>query len=98
MQNKKCQALLKVFYVIVCVIHAIVIVNFVLGIAYSCYQIFYVLQPAEIAGPLGVNALKIDSNVFFARRAYAIEAWVAISGFSVYIAIMTVGMYKSNEQ
>lgn len=68
-------------------LHWIIVINFIVGIAYSCYQIFWVLQPVGHYGPLGLNALYVQPEIFWARRAYAIEAWIAISGFSVYLAV-----------
>lgn len=68
-------------------IHWIIVLNFLTGIAYSIYQIFFVFTPSGFHGPLGAAALTIDPQIFWARRAYALEAWIAISGLSIYLAI-----------
>ena len=66
-----------------------IIVNFLVEILYCCYQVFWVLAPAGTFGPLGGTALTMDPYLFLARRAYAVEAWIAITGLSIYLAIMS---------
>jgi hypothetical protein len=65
-----------------------IIANFVMEILYCCWQVFYVLAPPGTFGPLGGTALTMNQEMFWARRAYAVEAWIAISGLSIYLAIM----------
>lgn len=71
------------------IMHLVIILNFISGIAYSFYQIFFVFSVSGYIGPLGISALTADPTIFWARRAYAIEAWIAMVGFSIYLAIVT---------
>lgn len=71
-------------------LHAFIILNFLVEIAYASWMIFEVLQPAG-AGPLGERALTLDHEWMVTRRLYAIECWIAIAGLSVYLAITEIG-------
>ena len=70
------------------VLHWVLIVNFVLQIFYGAYQVFFVLAPEGSTGlPLFGAATTMDHELMLIRRMYASEVWIAIGGFSVYLAI-----------
>jgi hypothetical protein len=71
-------------------LHAVIIVNFLVEIAYATWMIFSVLQP-EGGGPLGARALELDHQWMVTRRLYAIECWIAIAGLCIYLAITEIG-------
>ena len=66
-------------------IHGLVIVNFVIEILYSFYMVFFVIGGGK--WPLFRKAVETPIEVILKRRLYAIEAWVAIGGLCLYIAI-----------
>ena len=72
------------------VIHWVIIVNFLLEIGYAAYQVFYVHSTGS-AGPLWGGAVIVAPEKMLARRLYAIEAWLAIGGLSIYLAITEIG-------
>lgn len=67
------------------VIHTLVIINFILEILYSFYMVFFVIGGGK--WPLFRKAVGTPVEVILKRRLYAIEAWVAIGGLCLYIAI-----------
>jgi len=72
------------------ILHWLIIVHFVMEIAYSGYMVFLVLRPEGISGPLGqaaVQLIKDNPNLMMVRRAYATENWIATGGLAVYLAI-----------
>ncbi len=72
------------------VIHWVIIVNFVIEIAYAGYMVFVVLRPEGVSGPLFAAATSIPHELMMTRRAYATESWIAISGLSIYVGITEV--------
>lgn len=76
---------------ILTVIHAAIIVNFAIEIVYASYMIFEVLKPpGGDGGPLYERALQIPHDLMVTRRLYATEAWIAITGLSLYVAITEI--------
>ena len=72
-------------------IHWIIILNFAFEIGYVFYMVFFVMRPEGAPpGPLGMLALKTDPTLMMARRAYATEGWIAISGLSLYLALTEI--------
>ena len=70
------------------VVHGFIIANFVIEIIYAQHMVFSVLRPPGAGwGPLGARALTMDPQQLIIRRMYASEAWVAIAGLCVYLAI-----------
>lgn len=70
------------------ILHVVIIVNFVVNIAYASYQVFGVLAPEGSAGlPLFGAAQSLDFEHMVTRRLYASEAWISISGLAIYLAI-----------
>ena len=66
-----------------------IIVNFILEIGYGAYQTFFVLIPeGATPGPLFGVSQSIPYELMVTRRLYAIETWIAITGLSIYLAIV----------
>jgi len=70
-------------------IHWVIIINFAVEIVYANYMIFSVFSPAE-AGPLFDKAKSFPFEMMMTRRLYAVEAWLAIVGLSIYLAITEI--------
>lgn len=71
-------------------LHWLIIVNFLLEIVYASYMVFFVVG-AEGGGPLMGRATELPFEVMSTRRLYAIEAWIAMAGLSIYLAITEIG-------
>lgn len=69
------------------ILHWFLIVNFAVNVFYAGYQVFFVLVPEGHIGPLGAAASQVSPELMAARRMYAIEAWISITGLSVYLAV-----------
>ncbi len=69
------------------ILHWVIIVNFVVNIFYGGYQVFVVLAPGDAVGPLFGNATTMSGDLLIARRLYAIEVWISITGLAIYLAI-----------
>ena len=67
------------------VLHWFIIINFVLGIVYGFFMVFFAVGGGRY--PLWMRAIDIPVEVILKRRLYAIEAWVATSGLAVYLAL-----------
>lgn len=73
-------------------LHWIIILNFVVEIAYAGYMVFSVLRPEGGAGgPLFERALEIPHEHMVTRRLYAMEFWIATAGLAVYLALTEIG-------
>jgi|GEM_PF-1921384 len=66
-------------------IHRLIILNFLVEITYSFYMVFFVIGGGK--WPLMRRAVETPLEVILKRRLYAIEAWVAIAGLCVYLAV-----------
>lgn len=72
-------------------IHWLLIVNFLVNMAYGSYQIFVVLAPeGGGSGPLWGAARDLPHELLVARRLYALEVWVSTAGLAVYLAVTEV--------
>ena len=71
------------------IVHYLIIINFVVQILYGAYQVFFVLSSGT-AGPLLGGSTTMDHEMMVARRLYAIETWIAITGLSIYLAITEI--------
>ena len=71
-------------------LHWTIIANFVSGLGYAAYMVFFVVSPAGISGPLSAAALSIPFEMMVTRRLYAMEFWIAVSGLSIYLAVSEV--------
>ncbi len=72
-------------------IHGLIILHFVIEIAYTGYMVFEVLQPTSGGGgPLFSRATEIPFELMVTRRLYAIECWVATAGLAIYLAITEI--------
>lgn len=69
-------------------IHRLIILNFLVEITYSFYMVFFVIGGGK--WPLMRRAVETPLEVILKRRLYAIEAWVAIAGLGVYLAVTEV--------
>jgi len=67
------------------VLHWFIIINFVLGIFYGFFMVFFAVGGGRY--PLWMRAIDIPVEVILKRRLYAIEAWVASAGLAVYLAL-----------
>ena len=72
-------------------IHWVIILNFLIEIAYAGYLVFAVLKPPGIDGPLFDKALEIPHELMVTRRLYAIEFWIATAGLAIYLALTEIG-------
>ena len=72
-------------------VHWVIILNFIIEIAYAGYMVFTVLRPESGGGPLFEKALTLPFEHMTTRRLYAIECWIAIAGLSIYLAITEIG-------
>jgi len=68
-------------------IHYLIVLLFLSELIYLAYVIFVVLQPDVGGITLSDNAAIIDMDLMTKRRLYAIEFWIAFSGFAIYLAI-----------
>lgn len=66
-------------------IHRLIIFNFLVEIVYSFYMVFFVIGGGK--WPLMRRAMETPLEIILKRRLYAIEAWVAVAGLCVYIAL-----------
>jgi len=69
------------------ILHWFLIANFLVEIFYSAYQLFFVVGGG---GPLFNRAREISFELLVKRRLYAIEAWIAMAGLSIYLAITEI--------
>jgi len=72
------------------VLHGLIIVNFVVEIAYAAYMVFVVVAPPG-GGPLGSRALEIPFEMMTTRRLYATEFWIALGALAIYLALTEIG-------
>ena len=72
-------------------IHWLIIVNFLIEIAYASWMIFVVLAPDSGGGPLMDRARDLPFEWMTTRRLYAVECWLAIGGLAIYLAITEIG-------
>ena len=69
------------------ILHWFLIINFIVEILYSAYQLFFVVGGG---GPLFYRVQEISFELLVTRRLYAIEAWIAMAGLSIYLAITEI--------
>ena len=69
------------------ILHWLILLNFVLEIFYGIYMVFGVIGGGR---PLFVRASGLPIDLMVKRRLYAIETWLAIVGFSIYLAITEI--------
>jgi len=67
------------------VLHWIIIINFLIEIGYGLYMVFFVVGGSR--WPLMARAVDTPTEVILKRRLYAIEAWIAIAGLAIYLAL-----------
>lgn len=69
------------------ILHWFIILNFLVEILYSAYQLFFVVGGG---GPLFNRAQEISFELLVKRRLYGIECWIAMAGFSIYLALTEI--------
>lgn len=67
------------------VLHWAIILNFVLGIIYGSYMVFFVIGGG--GWPLFKRAVETPVEVILKRRLYSVETWIAATGLAVYLAL-----------
>ena len=67
------------------IIHRIIIGLFILQIVYGFYMVFFVVGGNRY--PLFLRAVETPIEVILKRRLYAIEAWIAFAGLTIYLAL-----------
>ena len=75
-------------------LHWGLIVNMAIQAFYAGYMVFVVMRPQGVEGPLWSAAQRLvveQPDLMHARRAYATEAWIAIVGLSLYLAVTEIG-------
>lgn len=77
------------------VLHWIIVVNFVLEIAYGAIQVFFILGGGGI---LFGGSETVDQDLFVRRRLYAIETWIAVTGLAIYLAIVYRDQLKKEQK
>ncbi|MCO4762720.1 MAG: hypothetical protein KC502_14500 [Myxococcales bacterium] len=76
--------------IILRLIHWTLIVNFITGLGYAAWMVFFVVRPEGISGPLSAAAKSIPFEMMMTRRLYAMEFWVAVSGLAIYLALTEI--------
>ncbi len=69
------------------IVHGLILANFVSGMAYAGFVLFVILAPEGGGGPLWGRAAEVPMELLAKRRLYALEFWVAFSGFAIYLAL-----------
>ena len=67
------------------ILHGVIIINFLAEIMYGIYMVFFALGGSH--WPLMASAVDTPIEIILKRRLYAIETWIAISGFAIYLAL-----------
>jgi hypothetical protein len=70
------------------ILHWIIILNFVLEIAYGGYMVFFVIGGSRY--PLFRRAVETPIEVILKRRLYSVETWIATAGLAVYLALTEI--------
>ncbi|MBO6935895.1 MAG: hypothetical protein JJ863_13005 [Deltaproteobacteria bacterium] len=71
----------------VTIVHGLILLNFISGMAYAGFVLFVILAPEGGGGPLWGRAAEVPMELLAKRRLYALEFWVAFSGFAIYLAL-----------
>lgn len=69
------------------IVHGLILLNFITGMAYAGFVVFVILAPEGGGGPLWGRAAEVPMELLAKRRLYALEFWVAFSGFAIYLAL-----------
>lgn len=71
-------------------VHWAIILNLLGQWLYGGWQVFVVLAPEGVVGPMFGAAARVPYELMMARRMYALEAWVAFLGLAVYLGVTEV--------
>ena len=72
------------------VLHVGIIAILLVQAGYSFVQLLVFLQPEGVTGPLFGAAARVDHDLLMARRAYAIEGWIALVGLFLYVGLTEI--------
>ena len=78
--NRKIPRLLRI-------VHVAMILNFLFNIVYGGFQVFVVLKPEGVSGPLWTAAKDLPFELLASRRLYAIEVWICFAALATYLAV-----------
>lgn len=67
------------------ILHGVIIINFLAEIMYGTYMVFFAVGGSR--WPLMASAVDTPIEIILKRRLYAIETWIAISGFAIYLGL-----------
>lgn len=67
--------------------HVFVIFNLLAQMAYASWQVFVVMQPPGVVGPMFGAAQALPFEDMIVRRMYALEGWIAFGILAVYVAL-----------
>lgn len=71
-------------------VHGFILVNLIAQIGYIGWQVFVVLQPDGVQGPMFGAALQVPHEQMVVRRMYAAEGWYAAIGLALYLAVTEI--------
>lgn len=74
------------------ILHWAIILFFVQGMAYAGWQVFQVRLPGQGFGPLGAQAQDVPLELMVTRRLYAMEFWLIVAGFALYLGVTVPGL------
>ncbi len=69
------------------VAHVFFIVNLIAQMTYAAFQVFVVMQPEGVVGPMFGQATSMPFEMMMIRRMYAIEAWIAFGILAIYLGV-----------
>ena len=78
------------------ILHAFIILNFLAQIVYGFYMVFYAVGGEQF--PLFRRAIETPIEIILKRRLYAVEAWLAIVGLCIYLAITEMLPHRLREE
>ena len=71
-------------------LHLAILATLAIQGLYCLGQLVFVLSPPGVAGPLFGAAAEIDHDLLVARRLYAIEGWIALTGLAIYVGLTEI--------
>ena len=71
-------------------LHGVLIACLLGEALYCAHQVFVVLQPEGMSGPVLYAARDLPQDLLVRRRLYAIEGWVAFGALAIYLGVTEV--------
>jgi hypothetical protein len=68
-------------------LHYAIIIGFIINALYSGYMVFFVIGGGP---PLFHRATELAFETLIARRLYAIETWITLTGLVLYLGITEI--------